>query len=41
MPKGFATLRLYLNVEGTTLDTFTIKKEPAFNLVIPYSVWEK
>ena len=39
MPEGFATLRLYLNVEGSTLDTFSVKQEPGFHLVIPYSVW--
>lgn len=41
MSEGFATLRLYLNVEGSTLDTFTTKQEPKYNLVIPYSVTEK
>jgi len=25
MPEGFATLRLYLNIEGSTLDAFTKK----------------
>jgi len=41
MPEGFATLRLYLNIEGSTLDAFTKKQEPKYNLVIPYSVWEE
>ena len=38
MPEGFATLRLYLNVEGEAWSKFSTRAEPVFDLVIPYSV---
>lgn len=38
MPEGFATLRLYVNVEGDALDRFERRKEPKRQLKIPYWV---
>jgi len=36
MPEGFATIKLYLNIEGAGLDAFESKIESKYNLVIPY-----
>ena len=40
MPEGFATLRLYVNVEGTALEKFERRTEQKRQLKIPYWVSE-
>ena len=40
MPEGFARLKLYINIEGSTLGTFKKATESEFNLVIPYAAVE-
>jgi len=40
MPEGFATIKLFINVEGTALDAFDRRVEPHYNLIIPYSLFE-
>ena len=40
MPEGFATIKLYLNVEGQALDAFDRRVEPHYNVIIPYSLYE-
>jgi hypothetical protein len=36
MAEGFATIKLYLNIEGAGLSQFESKIESKYNLVIPY-----
>ena len=40
MPEGFATLRLYVNVEGNALEKFQQRTENKRQLKIPYWVAE-
>ncbi|MCZ6867939.1 MAG: hypothetical protein O7G84_00370 [Gammaproteobacteria bacterium] len=40
MPEGFATLMLYVNVEGEALERLERRTEPARQLKIPYWVVE-
>lgn len=40
MPEGFATLRLYVNVEGSALEKFERRTEQKRHLKIPYWVSE-
>jgi len=36
MPEGFATLKLYVNVEGEELDSFKISADEPPQLVVPH-----